>query len=310
MKFSPLFWPVTYHKGVIRILDETQLPLKMHYLVARDYRSACRAITQMKTRAVGQVILVFYIFLQALHRAGSPAAIRPQLETISAAINATRPTVSFAYLTDMVRAWPVEMLEKNILGFLEGLKHARIRQAQEAAQLLVDGDCVLTHCNISGLMPLIAEFAKERGARVTFIVTETRPYLQGARLTAWELARMGFAVTVIGDAMVAQVMSEGKVTKVIVGADHLARNGDIANKVGTYQIALLAKHFSIPFIAVCPPATRSATGKDITIEVRPDDELLCWQGKRIAPKGVKGYYPAFDVTPHELISTHINLGVK
>jgi len=107
--------------------------------------------------------------------------------------------------------------------------------------------------------------------------------------------------------MVAQVMHEGKVNKVIVGADHLAQNGDIANKVGTYQIAILAKHFNLPFYVLCPPASKAATGKDIKIEIRPEEELLEYQGIRLAPKGVRGYYPAFDVTPAELITKHIYL---
>jgi methylthioribose-1-phosphate isomerase len=109
--------------------------------------------------------------------------------------------------------------------------------------------------------------------------------------------------------MVAQVMSEGKIDKVIVGADNLARNGDIANKVGTYQAAILARHFNIPFYVLCPPASNAKTGKDIRIEIRPDKELLEYRGIRLAPQGVKGYYPAFDVTPRSLITKHIHLEV-
>ncbi|MFZ2938269.1 MAG: S-methyl-5-thioribose-1-phosphate isomerase, partial [Candidatus Omnitrophota bacterium] len=100
---------------------------------------------------------------------------------------------------------------------------------------------------------------------------------------------------------------EGKINKVIVGADNLAQNGDIANKIGTYQIAILAKHFNIPFYVICPPASGAASGKEIKIEIRPDNELLEWQGVRIAPLGVKGYYPAFDITPSNLITKHIHL---
>jgi methylthioribose-1-phosphate isomerase len=172
---------------------------------------------------------------------------------------------------------------------------------------LCDKDVVLTHCNISGLMPLIAEHAKTDKKQVSFFVTETRPYLQGSRLTAWELQTAGFDVTIIADNMVAQVLSEGKITKVMVGADHLARNGDIANKVGTYQIALLAARFNIPFYVLCPPASSAASGKEIAIEIRPDKELLYYQGIPLAPKGAKGYYPAFDITPVELVTKHIHL---
>ena len=190
------------------------------------------------------------------------------------------------------------------------LKSTRIKQAQATADLLKDGEVVLTHCNISGLMPLIAEFAKVQNKRVSFFATETRPYLQGSRLTAWELQKAGFEVTIIADNMVAQVMSEGKISVVVVGADHLAQNGDIANKIGTFQIALLAKHFNLPFYVLCPPSSKAQSGKEIKIEIRPDKELLFYQGIPLAPVGAKGYYPAFDVTPNELITRHIYLEMK
>ena len=226
-------------------------------------------------------------------------------------INATRPTLSFKFLTDMVLGWEKSgaPLEKSILGFLEMLKAKRIEQAKETAGLLSDGDVILTHCNISGLLPLIAQIAKEQGKTVSFYATETRPYLQGSRLTAWELMRAGFEVTIITDNMVAYLLSLGKVTKIIVGADHLTLNGDIANKIGTYQIAVVAKYFKIPFFVICPPPSRLKTGQEIQIEIRPDDELKIYQGVRLAPKEVKAYYPAFDVTPACLITKHIHLGV-
>jgi len=158
-------------------------------------------------------------------------------------------------------------------------------------------------------MRLIGDFCRKGKRKVTFFVTETRPYLQGSRLTAWELKRQGFKVTVIADNMVAQVMSEKKVSRVIVGADHLAQNGDIANKVGTYQIAILARYFRIPFYVLCPPASQVQRGKDISIEIRPEKELLEYGGMRLAPEGVKGYYPAFDVTPASLITQHITMEI-
>jgi methylthioribose-1-phosphate isomerase len=112
------------------------------------------------------------------------------------------------------------------------------------------------------------------------------------------------------DGMVASIMQTKKITKVIVGADQLAQNGDIANKIGTYQIALVAKHFKIPFYALCPPASKAKAGKDIPIEIRPDKELLEYEGIRLAPYGVKGYYPAFDITPNNLITKHFYLGLS
>lgn len=311
MKFSPLFWPIQLKGNTIYILDETLLPDKLTYLKARNYQDACRAIKDMKTRAVGQVLLVMYTFFLEIRKNKNKKEIIPVLAKAVKAINASRPTLPFKMLTDMVLNWARQGadLEKSILGFLEMLKTKRVQQAEEASKLITDKDVILTHCNVSGLMPLMGDFCRKQNKHISFFVTETRPYFQGARLTAWELKRQGFAVTVISDNMVAQVMSEGKIDKVIVGADHLALNGDIANKIGTYQIALLAKHFNIPFYVLCPPASRAKSGREIKIEIRPENELLEFAGRRIAPKGVKGYYPAFDITPNRLITKHIYLNM-
>ena len=309
IKFSPLFWPIELKGNTIYILDETLLPDKEKYIKAKNYLQACSAIAGMKTRAVGQVLLVMYTFLMVIRNNGNKKNLFPILAKVVETINSTRPTLSFKYLTNMVLGWYKAgvLLEKSILGFLEMLKSARIKQAKEASKLVKAGDVILTHCNVSGLLPLIASFARAKGRRISFFVTETRPYLQGSRLTAWELMRGGFDVTVITDNMVAQVIEEGKINKVIVGSDNLAQNGDIANKVGTYQIALIAKYFKIPFYVLCAPLSGAKTGEDIKIEIRPDKELLVYQGLDIAPKGLKAYYPAFDITPNNLITKHIYL---
>lgn len=309
MKLSPLFWPVRLKGKAVYILDETLLPERLKYIKVKDYPAACKAIKGMTTRAVGQVLLVLYIFLLEIRKHKAKKDLARHLEKVAKAVNKSRPTLAFNMLTDMVLGWAKSgaPLEKSILGFLEGLKNKRIDQARQACKLINNGDVILTHCNVSGLMPLVGQLCADAGKRVSFFVTETRPYLQGSRLTAWELKRAGFKVTIIADNMVAQVMSEGKIDKVIVGADHLAQNGDIANKIGTYQIALLAKHFQIPFYVFCPPASKARSGKDIKIEIRPDKELLEYRGMRLAPKGAKGYYPAFDVTPKELTTGHIYL---
>jgi methylthioribose-1-phosphate isomerase len=312
MKLSPLFWPIQLKGNTIYILDETLLPQKVKYIKVKDYKGACSAIKEMKTRAVGQVILVFYTFLLVLRQNKDKKNLAQILHRVAECINATRPTLSFRLLTDMALDWQRQgiPLEKAISGFLEALKSKRIEQAETASKLVNDGDCILTHCNVSGSMPLIAQICKRNNKRVSFFVTETRPYLQGSRLTAWELKQAGFAVTVITDNMVAQVIHEGKINKVIVGADHLAQNGDIANKIGTYQIAILARHFGIPFYVLCPPVSSAKTGKDIKIEIRPQEELWELFGARIVPKGVKGYYPAFDITPNNLITKHIYLAIN
>ncbi len=312
MKLSPLFWPIQLKGNTIYILDETLLPGQVKYIKATDYQQACRAIREMKTRAVGQVILVLYVFLEVVRKNRKKKNLSLALKRVARAINSTRPTLSFKYLTNMILGWHESgvPLERNILGFLKRLKNKRIQQAEEASKLVKNGDTVLTHCNVSGLMPLIGRFARRHHKKIKFLVTETRPYLQGVRLTAWELSQAGFDVTVIADNMVAQVMKEKRVNKVIVGSDNLAQNGDIANKIGTYQIAVLARYFKIPFYVLCPPPSRANTGREIKIEVRPDKELFMFAHKSIRPRGVKGYYPAFDITPHNLITKHIPLKLK
>ena len=304
MNFSPLFWPIQLKGNIIYILDETKLPQSAVYIKARNYQEACKAIKEMKTRAGGQVLLVMYTFILSKRQ-------NVNLTKVAKAINATRPTLAFKFLTDMVLGWEKSNgpLDKIILGFLEKLKAARIKQAENMVKLLKDGDVILTHCNVSGSMPLIAEFAKRQGKRISFYVTETRPYLQGSRLSAWELMRQKFPVTIITDNMVAYLLSLAKVTKIIVGADHLTQNGDIANKIGTYQIAVVAKYFKIPFYVLCPPPSKLKSGKEIKIEIRPDNELKIYQGLLLAPKEVKAFYPAFDVTPAKLITKHIYLEV-
>lgn len=312
MEYSKLFWPVEYKKNLIYVLDETLLPEKVRYIRVRNLDQGVEAIRQMKTRAVGQVILVFYIFLQIIQGNKKKAELLPVLRSAASRINASRPTLSFKFLTDMVLDWAQKgaPLETCITAFLDTLKDKRIQQAKKVSALLDDGDVILTHCNISGLLVLIADICKEQYKKISFFVTETRPYLQGSRLTAWELTEAGFDTTVIADNMAAQVMAEGKIKKIIVGADHLAQNGDIANKIGTLQIAILARYFHIPFYVICPPPSQAKTGKDIQIEIRPEKELLEFAGRRIAPKKARGYYPAFDVTPNEMISQHIYLEIS
>lgn len=310
MKFSPLFWPIKLKGNTLHILDETLLPQRLSYIKAKTYQDAAKAIKEMKTRAFGQVLLVFSTFLLVLKQNKNKKNLLPLLEKVAATLNATRPTLPFKFLTDMVLGWAkTGEVERKINGFLEVLKEKRIQRAQEVTEIIQDKDVILTHCNVSGELPLIAEFCRKQGKSLGFFVTETRPYLQGSRLTAWELHLAGFPVTVMTDGMVASIMSQGKITKVIVGADQLAQNGDIANKIGTYQIALVAKHFEIPFYVLCPPPSNARTGKDIKIEIRPDKELLEYRGIRLAPYGVKGFYPAFDITPSQLITQHFHLKI-
>lgn len=178
--------------------------------------------------------------------------------------------------------------------------------------LLEDEMTVLTHCNAGSLATskygtATSPFyiAKERGMNIKVYADETRPYLQGARLTAYELDQAGIDVTLICDNMAGFVMSQGKIDAVITGADRIAANGDTANKIGTMSLAILAKQFGIPFYIAAPTSTidlNTPAGKEIIIEERNSEEITSWYGKQIAPQGIKVYNPAFDVTPHQLIT--------
>lgn len=187
------------------------------------------------------------------------------------------------------------------------------RKIGEAGQeIMKDGMGILTHCNAgalatsrygTALSPIYV--AQERGLNVRVFADETRPLLQGSRLTAYELTRAGVDTTVITDSMAAVVMKKGWVDAVIVGADRIAANGDAANKIGTYGVALLAKAHNIPFYVACPYSTvdmNTPSGEDIVIEERAAEEVLCGMGKQTGPKEAKVFNPAFDVTPHELIA--------
>jgi methylthioribose-1-phosphate isomerase len=186
------------------------------------------------------------------------------------------------------------------------------KMAGHGARLIKNGDVILTHCNAGALATAdygtalgVLYRAKENGRKFRVYADETRPLLQGARLTTWELMHEGIDVTLICDNMAAHVMGLGKVTKVIVGADRITRNGDAANKIGTYGVAVLAKYHKIPFYVVAPVSTidfNMSHGRHIPIEERRSDEITAMQGRMLAPKGVKTYCPAFDVTPAALIT--------
>lgn len=319
MKEPPLFWPVRLKDNTILCIDETALPERLVYLKVRNFSQALSLIKTMKTRAFGQILMVYYLFLLLLNK-NKDARPERQMEVLKKAaldINETRPTFPFSFFTAMVLRWAKDAEKRHkdisaftkdkIFEFLSSLKEKRIEQARALSHLIKNGDSILTHCNLSGSLVLAAQFCRQQNKRIKFFVTETRPYLQGSRLTAWELQRAHFNVTVIPDNSVAFVLSRGLVDLIVVGADQMAQNGDIANKIGTYQIALLARRFNLPFYVLSPPKSGARSGRDIRIEIREDKELLEFYGKRIAPRKVKGFYPAFDITPNRLISRHITL---
>ncbi len=189
------------------------------------------------------------------------------------------------------------------------------RIGQQGASLIHDGDTILTHCNAGALATGgigtalgVIYTAQEQGKRIKVFADETRPLLQGARLTTWELQQAGIDVTLICDNMAGTLMRNGRIQHAIVGADRIARNGDTANKIGTYSVAVLADYHVVPFYVAAPMSTfdpNTATGNDIVIEERSSAEVTNGFGKRTAPDGVAVYSPAFDVTPKELISCFI-----
>jgi methylthioribose-1-phosphate isomerase len=319
MKESILFWPAKLENGVLSILDETRLPHRVVYLKARDYHGAIKAVVEMRTRAFGQFLTVCYTFMLEVGRleGRTPSEILAHLKIVADAFHKSRPTFPFQEVTGMVLGMAQKFMGSPCMreefltamqGLLEGgIRRQRYARAQAAAALLKDGDTVLTHCHVSGEMALIGEFCREAKKNVRFIATETRPYFQGSRLTAWELTREGFDVTLIPDNATAKVMAEGKVTCVIVGSDRSAANGDFANKIGTYQIALLARHFKIPFYVLAQPSQKLGSGRDIPIEVRDDREVLSFEGARLGDKRLKAYYPGFDVVPHAWVTQHISI---
>ena len=319
MKEPILFWPVRLKGRILYILDETKIPHKIVYIKVKDYREAIRAIVDMKTRAFGQFLTVCYAFLLELKksRKTNKADQLALLKKVAQAFNQSRPTFPFQEVTSLMLGFAQKVFKsptfkrdfiRMVEGFLEkGIRQQRYDRAQSAAQLIKDGDAVLTHCHVSGEMALIGEFCRLQNKRIKFFATETRPYFQGARLTAWELKRQGLDVTLVPDNSVAKLMADKKVNCVIVGSDRSAKNGDFANKIGTYQIAILAKHFNIPFYVLTQPSKKLESGRDIPIEIRRDEEILTFNGKKLAPRGVQAFYPGFDVVENSLITKHINI---
>ncbi len=317
MKESPLFWPARLKGKILFVLDETLLPGKQKYIKVRNVKEAVNVIRQMKTRAFGQFLVVLNTFLLELenNRNLSDEAMLKKFQKIAEALNKSRPTFPFSEVTAIVVGWAQmavaekkdvrEFLTRNVLGYLIGIRERRLNRVRQIATLIQNNDSVLTHCNVSGELAMAAAICQDQNKKVKFYATETRPYLQGAKLTCWELKKIGADVTLIADNAVGTVMADGLVTKVIVGSDRSCANGDIANKIGTYQMAVLAKEFEIPFYVLTQPSNKILKGEDIPIEIRNEKELLTYANKRIVTGKVKAFYPGFDVVPHGLITESI-----
>jgi methylthioribose-1-phosphate isomerase len=320
--------PVEWLGDRIRIIDQTRLPREEAYLELGDHHSIASAIAELKIRGAPAIGIAgaYAIALGALKSdtAGRDEFLK-KLHGIIADIAATRPTARnlFSALERMGKAAEAGKDAAEIRAAL--VAEARKIHAGEAeatrllslhgAELIKDNATILTHCNTGPLATAghgtalgAITTAKEQGKSIRVLATETRPLLQGARLTTWELKKAGVPVTLITDSMAGYFMGRGEVDAVITGADRIAANGDTANKIGTYTLAVLAHENSVPFYVAAPTTTIDASlasGEDIPIEQRRPDEVTHLQGTPIAPEGVSAANPAFDVTPHRYITAII-----
>ena len=321
---------IEWGKGKVRLIDQTKLPLVEKYVDCREWQEVAEAIKSMKIRgapAIG-VAAALGIALGAKNsQATNTNDFLKEFEEICEGISATRPTARNLF-------WAVERMRARVQSHQnsrpEGLKQILEEEALKilkedieineemgkiGAELLKDGDNILTHCNAGALATAgygtalgVIRAAFNENKQIHIFVDETRPLLQGARLTAWELKKEGIPFTLITDNMAGFLMSQGKIEKVIVGADRIVANGDVANKIGTYSVAVLAKENGIPFYVAAPRSTLDlsmASGEKIPVEERGPQEVTQINGSLIAPAQVKVRNPAFDITPHSYISAII-----
>jgi len=317
--------------GFVRVIDQTLLPTRLEYRDCHTVEEIWEAIRTLRVRgapAIGIAAAMGVVLGMQRFRDRSRGAYAHRLQEVVEYLRTSRPTAVNLF-------WALERMQRRVHGFTEqwlpdrlidSLLEEALAIAEEdrrtcraigaaGAALIRDGHGVLTHCNAGGLAT--ADFgtalavlfcAAEQGRRFQVYVDETSPLLQGARLTAWELQQHGIDVTLICDNMAAQVMKEGRVQLVVVGADRIAANGDTANKIGTYSVALLARAHAIPFYVAAPSSTFDLslpTGEAIPIEQRDAREVTHGFGQQTAPDGIKVYNPAFDVTPAYLITAMI-----
>jgi methylthioribose-1-phosphate isomerase len=317
----------------VRMLDQRLLPTEERYLMLRSYEEVADAIKKMVVRgapAIG-ISAAMGLALGASQSVGTSVAdLEYDFKFMCKVMEATRPTaVNLFWAVERMRGAllkaktdtnDVEEIKKRLVSealaiFNEDIESNRAL-GKFGGELIADGATVLTHCNAGALATAgdygtalgVIRGAIDAGKRVAVIADETRPFLQGARLTAWELAQDKIPVTVITDNMAGHVMKQGKVDCVVVGADRIAANGDAANKIGTYMVAVLAKQHNIPFYVAAPISTidlNTPTGEDIPIEQRGAKEVTHIGNHQLTPDGVEVHNFAFDVTPNEFIAAII-----
>ncbi|HJC40837.1 MAG TPA: S-methyl-5-thioribose-1-phosphate isomerase [Candidatus Intestinimonas pullistercoris] len=308
----------------LALLDQTRLPVEEVWDDYTDYRAVAEAIRRLVVRgapAIG-ISAAYAVCLAALEHQDRPGDFRPGLEAALETLAASRPTaVNLFWALDRMRGvleaqgWTPQAIPA-LIREAEAIHREDIamnrKMGKHGASLVPKGARILTHCNAGaiatggyGTALGVVRAAHAAGHVAMVYCDETRPLLQGARLTAWELVRDGIPATLITDGMAASLMAQGKIDLVFLGCDRMAANGDFANKIGTYSVAVLAQYHGIPFYTVLPSSTIDLTipdGKHIVIEERSPEEVTHFAGVQTAPEGVGVYNPAFDVTPHQLLT--------
>jgi methylthioribose-1-phosphate isomerase len=313
--------------STLRVLDQRRLPAEEVWLALDDVEPVARAIEQLAVRGAPAIgcVAALGLAVASARFPREPAEFRAAFERAHARLAATRPTAVnlFVALDQLARALAVadpSATASTLRAILldEARRHvdedlaACMAIGEHGAPLLPDEGTVLTHCNAGALATAgygtalgVIRRAVALGKRIRVLADETRPVLQGARLTAWELGRDGIDVTVIADNMAGALMARGEIAAAIVGADRIARNGDVANKIGTYTVAVLCKHHGVPLYVAAPWTTIDlaiASGADIPIEDRDGDEVRLHGGALMTPAGIAVRNPAFDVTPAALVA--------
>ncbi len=318
---------IEWHRDTVRMIDQRLLPGREVIRTYHDYRGIARAIRSMVIRGAPAIGVAAAMAMALAIRRSAGEQARARFERAAAILKATRPTaVNLSWAIDRMRHVLEANLELNPERLYRRMRDEAIAIYHEdievnralgrhGAELLDSKVNILTHCNAGALATAgygtalgVVRAAREAGKAVRVFADETRPFLQGSRLTAWELRKDRVPVTIIADNMAASLLRTGEIDCVIVGTDRTAANGDVANKIGTYPLAVMAQRHKVPFYVAAPLSSidlTCASGEEIPIEQRPATELTEFAGKSIAPTGVDVFNPAFDVTPAELVTAII-----
>ncbi|MCA0452818.1 MAG: S-methyl-5-thioribose-1-phosphate isomerase [Chloroflexi bacterium] len=318
---------VEWHDGIVRMIDQKALPWKTEMVDLPNYKAVAAAITDMTVRGAPAIGASAAFGMALAAKQSSATSVGEMMQDLGQAadvLKAARPTaVNLAWAVDRL----MNFAQVGKYPTADAIREALLNEAQRVADedvainkkmgangaaLIKDGDTILHHCNTGALATVdygtalgVVRAAFEQGKKIHVLLDETRPRLQGARLSAWEMEQLGVSYDILPDTAAGYYMQKGEIKIVLVGADRVAANGDFANKIGTYQVAVLAKENNIPFYTVAPTSTidlNLATGAEIPIEERGKEEVLTPYGNPLTPEHFKARNPAFDVTPHRYLS--------